>query len=88
MDVDATALLQNDARGVLVSLINDFDGFYGPFVLAPSTTRAPSLRDARRARTSGRPPSTASPETSAAQRGKEDEQGGCRTALSALDPTV
>jgi hypothetical protein len=55
VDVDATALLLNDARGVLVSLINDLDGFYGPFVLAPSTTRAPSLRDARRARTRGRP---------------------------------
>jgi hypothetical protein len=38
VDVDATALLQNDARGVLVSLINDLNGFYGPFVLAPSTT--------------------------------------------------
>jgi hypothetical protein len=38
VDVDATALLQNDARGVLVSLINDLNGLYGPFVLAPSTT--------------------------------------------------
>jgi hypothetical protein len=38
VDVDATALLQNNARGVLVSLINDLNGFYGPFVLAPSTT--------------------------------------------------
>jgi hypothetical protein len=42
VDVDATALLQNDARGVLLSLINDLDGFYEPFVLAPSTTTTSS----------------------------------------------
>ena len=28
--------------GVLVSLINDLNGFYGPFVLAPSTTTTSS----------------------------------------------